>query len=207
MKTGSRGKTAARVVTAEEKKRFTEDIEKEHPGYLYENVKLSTIVWTLTGVRILYSFFYLYLTYVFKSWDGSEWMNFFSSFIFLIWYSWMLRTGKGVAVLMLLLRGIVIVFSGVSVLTMALWTPPLMFTLIFASIFAIVLEFAEAVFCIYVLFNGTAAQTIGLNREMDRSLLTYGVSKTVLGEMAEYKNSYNEETETDDAAEDGRDGK
>lgn len=180
-----------RVVTPEEKKQYASDIEKTHPGYLNENVKLSTMVWILTGIRMLYSIFFLYITYVYEINDGTEWMNLLSTFIFLCWYSWMLRAGKIIAVLMLLFRGVGIVTSGVSLLSMAMWPWSLLFTLTFA----IAMEFAEAVFCIYVLFNGTAAQTIRLNKEMDRTLLSNGVSKTTLGEMAEYKNTYGDEME------------
>lgn len=190
MKNRNRRNTV-RVVTPEEKKQYAADLEKTNPGYLNENVKLSTMVWTLTGMRMLYSVFFLYITFAYEINDGTEWMNFLSTFIFLCWYSWMLRSGKIIAILMLLFRGVGIVTSGVSLLSMAMWPLSLIFTLTFA----IAMEFAEAVFCIYVLFNGTAAQTIRLNKEMDRTLLSNGVSKTTLGTMAEYKNTYGEEME------------
>ena len=53
-------------------------------------------------------------------------------------------------VLMLIGRGASIVWGGVSLLQMSWWLP---FPLVFMLVMAAAIEFIEAVFCIYMLFN------------------------------------------------------
>lgn len=169
-----------------------QEIEQEYPGFLNENKKLTAVVWSLTGIRVIFGLFFLYISHIYQLESMQGWMNLIGSFFFLMWYSWMLRSGKGIAVLMLLFRGYGIVTGGAAVLSSSPWLPlPLIFTLVFA----LIMEFVEAVFCIYVLFNETAARTIRLNKEMDQYLLSNGVSQTTLETMAGYKNSYAEETD------------
>lgn len=145
------------------------ELEKEYPGYLEIDDKLHTIVRLLTGLRILYSLFYLAMTFLYGMEPFQAVMNLVSPVFFYLWYSLMLRSGKMVAVLMLLFRGISIVYGGVSVLSISAWVP---YPLIFMLVLALVIEFVEAVFCIYTLFNAENAQTIRLNLGVENSLRT-----------------------------------
>lgn len=197
-------RTPARVVTPAERMAYARIIDGQNPGYLEENVKLLSIVKILTGVRVVYGLFYFAMTFLYGLSMTQGFLTLFSAFVFYIWYSVMLRTGKIVAVLMMVFRGGSIVFSGVSILQMSFWLPyPLIFTLVAAA----VMEFCEAVFCIYVLFNRQAARAIRLNREMDVTL-SKGVSPKTLERMAEYQNPYGapedgEETENAKKADNG----
>lgn len=180
-------KSPARIITAEERAACAEEIEANYPGFLEINEKLRSIVFTLTGVRFLYSLFFLAFIYMFDLQRGQGWLNLLSAFFFFIWYSAMLRSGKIVAVVMLIFRGVSIVMAGPSLLSMSSWLP---LSLVFALVLSMVIEFIEAVFCIYILFNPTVSQTIILNREMDQRL-SKGISKAAMEQMAEYKNPYN----------------
>ena len=111
-----------------------------------------------------------------------------------MWYSWMLRSGKSIAVMMLFFRGGSIVYGGVSTLEMSAWLP---YPLIFMVTLAMVMEFIEAVFCIYVLFNAENSQTIRLNQELDRRLQAGAVTPETLERMAGYRNEYTGEEEDD----------
>ena len=183
---GARGKTPVRMVTAQEREALRQEIEGEHPGYLDENLKLTTIVKTFTGIRVLYGLYYLLITLIYGLQFTQGIFTIFSAFVFYLWYSWMLKAGKGVAVLMLVLRGFSIVTGGVSILGMSYWLPyPLGFTLTTAC----VMEFCEAIFCIYILFNRNASTVIRLNRDCE-ARLAHGVSAGTLEKMAEYKNPY-----------------
>ena len=121
-------------------------------------------------------------------------VNLISPFFFYMWYSWMLRSGKSIAVMMLFFRGGSIVYGGVSTLEMSAWLP---YPLIFMVTLAMVMEFIEAVFCIYVLFNAENSQTIRLNQELDRRLQAGAVTPETLERMAGYRNEYTGEEEDD----------
>lgn len=194
---GTKIKASARIVTPQEREAFMQGIERQYPGYIDENLKLSAIVKIFTGLRILYGLFYIGITTLYGLRVIQGIFIIFSGLIFYLWYSWMLRAGKGIAVLMLALRGFSIVSGGVSILEMSYWLP---FPIIFTLTVACVLEFSEAVFCIYILFNKTAAATIRLNRGMDAQLIQ-AASSAALGSMADYKNPYTEETEPEEKPE------
>lgn len=197
---GARSKTPARVVTAQEREAFRQEIERQYPGYLNENLKLTAIVKIFTGLRVLYGLYYLMITVVYGLSMVQGLFTIFSAFVFYLWYSWMLKAGKGIAVLMLCLRGFSIVSGGVSILQMSFWLP---YSLIFTLTTACVMEFCEAIFCIYILFNRTASTVIRLNREGEMHLVR-GVPTGTLERMAEYRNPYSEETSGDgEAQEDG----
>lgn len=177
-----------------------QEIEKKYPGYLDENIKMNTMVLIFTGLRVLYGIFYLGITILYGLPIMRALLIILSAFIFYLWYSLMLKAGKGIAVLMLCIRGYSVVTGGVSILTMSYW---LSFSLIFTLTTACIMEFCEAVFCIYILFNKTAATTIRLNKELNEKL-RQGVSKGSLERMAEYKNPYSGDViSTDEAPEPG----
>lgn len=183
---GAKSKAPARMVTPQEREALRQEIERQYPGYLEENLKLTAIVRIFTGIRVLYGLFYLFITLLYGLEFVQGIFTIFSALVFYLWYSWMLKAGKGVAVLMLALRGISVVTGGVSILGMAYWLPyPLVFTLTTAC----VIEFCEAIFCIYILFNRDTAAVIRLNKEAEAQLVR-GVSSGTLEKMAEYKNPY-----------------
>lgn len=191
-----RQRVPVRVMTPEEKRQCVLEVENSYPGYMEENVKLTTIVRILTGLRILYGLFYLYMSHLYGMGGADGWLNLLGAFFFLMWYSLMLRSGKMLAVAMLVFRGFGIAISGSSIISISPWLPlPLIFTLMLA----VVMEFSEAVFCIYVLFNATAARTVRLNYQMDRDLVSYRVPKETLEKMAEYRNPYSDEDGDTDA--------
>ena len=80
---------------------------------------------------------------------------------------WKLRESPVLTVLMLIGRGASIVWGGVSLLQMSWWLP---FPLVFMLVTAAAIEFIEAVFCIYMLFNPLARHTIRLNRAFARGM-------------------------------------
>lgn len=185
MKSTDRRRRAAVYITPEEKKQIIREIENENPGYINENEKLTSLVFTMAGIRVMYGVFYAYMAYIFGLPVSQGIVIAASSIFFLIWYSWMLRSGKLIAILMLVFRGVGIAMGGASLIPMAPWLPlPLIFTLTL-SIF---MEFAEAVFCIYVLCNQDAAKTITLNRTLDEGLLKRRASQKMLGELSGYRN-------------------
>lgn len=192
-----RRKAPTRVISPEERAAFAAELEKQFPGYLEENSKLITIVRILTGIRVLYALFYLVMTLFYEIQASQGWMNLFGCFFFFLWYSLMIRSGKFVAIAMLVFRGISISLAGPSILEMSLYLP---FPLIFTLVLSVVMEFIEAVFCIYVLFNSTAAQTVRLNRVLDQQM-TKGVPAATLEKMAEYQNPYTGEDSAADSGE------
>ena len=180
-----------RPLTQEELTACREAIERDNPGYMDENTKLTQLVKTLTGVRMLSGIFNICM---FKMYDLSlvqPIILFFSAFFFLFWYMWMLRSGKLVAVFMMCVRGYSIISGGAALLNMAGWLPyPLIFMLTAAG----VMEFVEAVFCIYVLFHPFAAHTIRLNKALFQRLMR-AVDPVELNRMAGYQNPYGEDTD------------
>lgn len=170
-------------------------IEKDFPGYLEVDDKLHTMVRILTGLRILYSFFYLAMSLLYEMPIGQAAMNLLSPYFFYFWYTCMLRSGKFIAGMMMLFRGGSIVYGGVSTLQMSYWLP---YPLIFMVTMAMLMEFVEAVFCIYVLFNSENAHVIRLNRALELQLRMGCVAPETLERMAGYRNecdSENPETE------------
>lgn len=139
-------------------------LEERYAGYLEIDDKLHIMVKILTGLRILYGLFYLAMTLLYGMPLWQAWVNLAESIFFYLWYVWMLSAGKGAAVVMLLLRGVSLVYGGVSVLELSLWLP---YPLLFLLTLALVMEFIEAVFCIYLLFNSENARVIRLNRELE----------------------------------------
>ena len=197
---GAKSKAPARMVTPQEREALRQEIERQYPGYLEENLKLTAIVRIFTGIRVLYGLFYLFITLLYGLEFVQGIFTIFSAFVFYLWYSWMLKAGKGVAVLMLALRGISVVTGGVSILGMAYWLPyPLVFTLTTAC----VIEFCEAVFCIYILFNRDTAAVIRLNKEAEAQLVR-GVSSGTLEKMAEYKNPYTGDNDSGSGEQNGQ---
>ena len=74
-----------RPLTQEELTACREAIERDNPGYMDENTKLTQLVKTLTGVRMLYGIFNICM---FKMYDLSlvqPIILFFSAFFFLFW--------------------------------------------------------------------------------------------------------------------------
>ena len=194
MMRGRKNKTPVFTMTEEEKRRYMQQVEEENPGYLAENAKLKALVWILTGVRVLYALFYLFVSYVYQLGMAEGIVNLVGCLFFFGWYTLMLRSGKLVAVVMLLFRGYGIVTNGAAILSVSPWLP---FSLIFTLVVSVIMQFAEAVFCIYVLFDARARQTVRLNCRMELSAISQGVSKDTLEKMAEYKNPYAEGGETE----------
>ena len=64
---------------------------------------------------------------------------------------------------------------------------------IFTMIAGMAMQFFEAVFCIYVLFNRQASMTVKLNRAMSVYFSKKAVSRTTLEQMAGYRNEAAEE--------------
>ena len=79
---GARGKTPVRMVTAQEREALRQEIEGEHPGYLDENLKLTTIVKTFTGIRVLYGLYYLLITLIYGLQFTQGIFTIFSAFVF-----------------------------------------------------------------------------------------------------------------------------
>lgn len=197
MKNTNRRNRTAVIVTPEEKQQYIWEIEKENPGFINENEKLTALVRIMTGIRIMYGFFYTYMAYMFGLPVSQGIVVIVSSVFFFLWYSWMLRSGKLIAVMMLAFRGVGIAMGGASLLPMAPWLP---LSLIFTLTFSIIMEFGEAVFCIYVLFYGPAAETVRLNRLMDEGLLKRRASRKMMEALSEYRNdSQNDDDESQEA--------
>ena len=66
---------------------------------------------------------------------------------------------------------------------------------IFTMIAGMAMQFLEAVFCIYVLFNRQASMTVKLNRAMSVYFSKKAVSRTTLEQMAGYRNEAAEENQ------------
>lgn len=187
------------LITKEMRMEYLNEMEKEHPGYIGERDKLYTLVYIFTGVRLMYSLLYtmmicFYQLIVPGSLSLSNGMvSLFGTAVFYFWYTLLLNSGWAVAALMLTARGIGLVRGGVSLLNSA---PVLVMGLpgltslpaIFIMTAGMVLQFMEAVFCIYAVFDSKAAMAIRLNRMMGTWFLTNRVPKDTLERMAGYKN-------------------
>ena len=182
-----------RVITKEDREACLRQLEEENPGYLEMEERLRMIVRILTGVRILYSIFYLAMSLLYEMPLINAVVNLISPFFFYVWYSYMLQSGRMIAVFMLLFRTGSIIYGGVSLLDMSFWLP---YPLIFLLTLAILMEFTESVFCIYVLFHSDAAQAIRLNRELERRLQAGVVAPGKLEQMAAYRNACDGEEDT-----------
>lgn len=77
---------------------------------------------------------------------------------------------------------------------MSWWLP---FPLVFMLVMAAAIEFIEAVFCIYMLFNPLARHTIRLNRAFARGMRVQ-VPDEVLEEMAAYRNETADEEDNEE---------
>ena len=159
---------SVRGLTREEKAAWRREKEKEYPGYLEENEKLQAIVRILTAVRILYGGFYLGMQALYGLPLARGLLMLLSPLFFYFWYTFMLRSGRLFAAAMLLIRGMGIVYGGVAILNMS-WLLP--WPLLFTMTAAVVMEFTEAVFCIYVLFVARAAMAVRLNRAIETALI------------------------------------
>ena len=151
----------------EKREEFLRQLEEEHPGYREMDERLRMVVRILTGVRVLYGVFYLAMSLLYGLPLVNALVNLISPFFFFVWYSYMLQSGRMIAAMMLLFRAGSIIFGGVSLLGMSVWLP---YPLIFLLTLAIVMEFIESVFCIYVIFHSDAAEAVQLNRELVRRL-------------------------------------
>lgn len=163
---------------------WVRQMEKTLPGYGEQHEALGWMVRILTGVRVLYCLFYLIMTFVYGMEKTNAVLMLLGPFIFYGWYMLMLRDGPVLKVLTLIGRGASIAWGGVSLLEMSMWLP---FPLIFMLVLAAVIEFIEAVFCIYMLFNPLARNTIRLNRAFARGMRVQ-VPDEVLEKMAAYRN-------------------
>lgn len=201
MKVGIGRDKVEQALNDEKVKQYNQNLEKEHPGYLKENRKLYTMAWIVIGLHVVYSIFYLAVTYVHDLWSGSEKWYLFGTFFLVIMLLWMLSAGKVIAVLVLLLKAIGIASSLNLYLPLYLWPLPIAATMLFS----LILNFIEAAFCLYVLFNRKAAKIIRLNRDRERLFNFTDTSKVDL-KKAQYINSYNEEKEIKDKAEEKETG-
>lgn len=176
-----------RRVSSEARAAYEKKIEEEYPGYFWESKKHEAIVWTLTGVRALYAIFYLIMTQLMGLNAGGQIFILIQLVLFYFWASLMIRYGGFVAVFLLVVRGLDIIRSGPALLAISPYVTPIW---IFVLVLALVIEFIEAVFCIYLLFNRQAAQTIKLRRMMYRELpdLEKSVDREMVETMAGYRN-------------------
>lgn len=175
--------------------------EEKYPGYLDEREKLYTLVFIFTGVRLIYSLFYLGISLMYGLSMTEGIVNLFSTAVFYFWYNLMLQSGWGVAALMLVARGIGLAMGGAGLLGNAPWlveglSAPIALVMIFTIVMGMVMQFFEAVFCIYIMFNSWASTTVKLNRQMIYFISRQEVSKETIGRMAGYRN---EEAESDEA--------
>lgn len=184
-----------RRVSLEAKAAFEKKIEEENPGYLWESEKHETIVWTLIGVRALYAVFYLTLTLLMGFNFKGQIFILFQLVLFYFWATLMIRFGGFVAIFLLVVRGLDIIRTGPALLALSPYTT---FIWIFVLVLALVIEFIEAVFCIYLLFNHQAVQTIKLKRMMDRELpeIEKNVDRETVETMAGYQNPPDESDQT-----------
>ena len=179
------------AIVQQERALWMKQMEEELPGYGEQNETLHWMVRILTGVRGLYCLFYLIMTFLYGMEKTNALLTLLGPFIFYGWYMLMLQSSSMLTVLMLIGRGASIVWGGVSLLGMSWWLP---FPLIFMLVMAAAIEFIEAVFCIYMLFNPLARRTIRLNRVFSHRVRVQ-VPDEVLEEMAAYKNETEDEDE------------
>lgn len=199
-----RQRPQAPLITKEMRLEYCREMEKKHPGYLGEREKLCAVVLIFTGVRFLYSLFYLGISIVYGLDLTSAAANLLSTAVFYFWYTLMLQSGCIVAVLMLAARGIGLAMGGAGLLrtgiTLAAGLPgPLAVPLIFAMAAGMAMQFLEAVFCIYVLVNSNASLTVKLNRQMAGYFAMKRAPGETVSRMARYKNE-------EDGKESGTDG-
>ena len=95
-----------RLITNEMREEYIAQMDEEYPGYRDEREKLYTFVKIFTGVRVIYSLFYIGLCMM-CGLDVTEGLvNLLSTAVFYFWYTLLLQSGWGVAALMLAARAI-----------------------------------------------------------------------------------------------------
>lgn len=187
-----------RLITYEMGEEYITRMDEEYPGYRDEREKLYTFVKIFTGVRVIYSLFYIGLC-ARCGLDVTEGLvNLLSTAVFYFWYTLLLQSGWGVAALMLAARAIGLGIGGAGLLSNAPWLVAaapgaVAAAVIFTMIAGMAMQFFEAVFCIYVLFNRQASMTVKLNRAMSVYFSKKAVSRTTLEQMAGYRNEAAEE--------------
>lgn len=187
-----------RLITYEMGEEYITRMDEEYPGYRDEREKLYTFVKIFTGVRVIYSLFYIGLCAL-CGLDVTEGLvNLLSTAVFYFWYTLLLQSGWGVAALMLAARAIGLGIGGAGLLSNAPWLVAaapgaVAAAVIFTMIAGMAMQFFEAVFCIYVLFNRQASMTVKLNRAMSVCFSKKAVSRTTLEQMAGYRNEAAEE--------------
>ena len=174
-----------RLITYEMGEEYITRMDEEYPGYRDEREKLYTFVKIFTGVRVIYSLFYIGLCAL-CGLDVTEGLvNLLSTAVFYFWYTLLLQSGWGVAALMLAARAIGRGIGGAGLLSNAPWLVAaapgaVAAAVIFTMIAGMAMQFFEAVFCIYVLFNRQASMTVKLNRAMSVYFSKKAVSSTTL---------------------------
>lgn len=201
-----RQRPQVRLITNEMREEYISRMDEEYPGYREEREKLYTFVRIFTGVRVIYSFFYIGLSLMCGLDIAEGLVNLLSTAVFYFWYTLLLQSGWGVAALMLAARGIGLGIGGAGLLSNAPWLVAaapgaVAGAVIFTMIAGMIMQFLEAVFCIYVLFNRQASMTVKLNRAMNVYFSTKAVSRTKLEQIAGYKNDAAEEEKGEDEAE------
>ena len=187
-----------RLITYEMREEYIARMDEEYPGYLDEREKLYTFVKIFTGVRVIYSLFYIGLCAL-CGLDVTEGLvNLLSTAVFYFWYTLLVQSGWGVAALMLAARALRLGIGGAGRLSNAPWLVAaapgaVAAAVIFTMIAGMAMQFFEAVFCIYVLFNRQASMTVKLNRAMSVYFSKKAVSRTTLEQMAGYRNEVAEE--------------
>ena len=187
-----------RLITYEMGEEYITRMDEEYPGYRNKREKLYTFVKIFTGVRVIYSLFYIGLCAL-CGLDVTEGLvNLLSTAVFYFWYTLLLQSGWGVAALMLAARAIGLGIGGAGLLSNAPWLVAaapgaVAAAVIFTMIAGMAMQFFEAVFCIYVLFNRQASMTVKLNRAMSVYFSKKAVSRTTLEQMAGYRNEAAEE--------------
>lgn len=187
-----------RLITYEMGEEYITRMDEEYPGYRDEREKLYTFVKIFTGVRVIYSLFYIGLCAL-CGLDVTEGLvNLLSTAVFYFWYTLLLQSGWGVAALMLAARAIGLGIGGAGLLSNAPWLVAaapgaVAAAVIFTMIAGMAMQFSEAVFCIYVLFNRQASMAVKLNRAMSVYFSKKAVSRTTLEQMAGYRNEAAEE--------------
>ena len=147
---------------------------------------------------MIYSLFYIGLCAL-CGLDVTEGLvNLLSTAVFYFWYTLLLQSGWGVAALMLAARAIGLGIGGAGLLSNAPWLVAaapgaVAAAVIFTMIAGMAMQFFEAVFCIYVLFNRQASMAVKLNRAMSVYFSKKAVSRTTLEQMAGYRNEAAEE--------------
>lgn len=171
-----------RILTPQEREDCMNGIESQFPGYLNEFRKQHMLVKIMVGIRFVYALFYLGMSLLYDLSIGYAFLTLLGVFIFYLWFAIMLHSHKVIAVMMLVFRGIGIINGGASIIGMSVWLP---FPLLFTTVAAVVIEYIEAMFCIYILFNKQASQTVRLNLEMS-NVLYHGHVSQILPHLNRY---------------------